>query len=70
MFVPDSTPVISLTAFQVLAIAMERAQGQCNFSSILQTALFSPLSMRNTSLLGESKCAFRGLNQTQLGEPA
>lgn len=73
LFLPETTPAISLVAFQILAAAMERAQNGShsgNFSTILQSTIFKPLNMRNTLLLSRENRALRQLNKSIQGEPA
>ncbi|KAH8660159.1 beta-lactamase/transpeptidase-like protein [Xylariales sp. PMI_506] len=49
-FLPDTTPIISNAAFQLLAFALESQIGQ-TFSEILTTQIFDPLNLTNTGLL-------------------
>lgn len=74
LFRSDTTPIVSYTAYQLLAFAMEkRSQGQ-SFSSVLKETVFEPLGMTSSSLLGDksnnqSIFAIGGLNMSQIGEP-
>ncbi|VUC30939.1 unnamed protein product [Clonostachys rosea] len=74
LFRPDTTPIVSYTAYQLLAFAMEkRSRGQ-SFSDVLKQAVFDPLNMTSSGLLGDksnnqSIFAIGGLNMSQTGEP-
>ncbi|KAM0430002.1 hypothetical protein ACHAPT_006008 [Fusarium lateritium] len=76
VFLPDTTPVVSYAAFQLLAFAMERQQeqkkGSNTWSSVLDDALLRPLNLISTGLLHPDDAdifAFEGLNTSQVGEP-
>lgn len=75
LFLPDTTPVISYAAFQLLAFAMERDNGggdsEGSWSSILQRSVFGPLGMTSSGLLADTTYVFApdGLNTSQIGEP-
>ncbi|KAL1619036.1 hypothetical protein SLS54_006887 [Diplodia seriata] len=67
-YLPDTTPLFSNAAFQLLASAMERTTAT-PFSSILQTRILTPLGMTRTALLaGASAPHPSGL--PTVGEPA
>ncbi|KAJ3938704.1 uncharacterized protein N0V96_011436 [Colletotrichum fioriniae] len=55
LFLPDTTPIISNAAFQLLALALEanklEGSGNTTFDSILATGVFGPLNMMNSGLL-------------------
>ena len=74
VFLPDTTPVVSYAAFQLLAFAMERGSGDgSDYSRLLDEAIFEPLNMGDTGLLSnemESVLGIDGLNLSQHGEPA
>ncbi|KAK3676744.1 hypothetical protein LTR78_003521 [Recurvomyces mirabilis] len=80
IYLPETTPIFSDAAFQLLAAALERETGKA-FAQILSGSIFSPLNMTNTSLLAGS--ATNGnlsspsqlygndlLNTSYVGEPA
>ncbi|KAK1480145.1 hypothetical protein CCUS01_00701 [Colletotrichum cuscutae] len=77
LFLPDTTPIISNAAFQLLALALEanKVEGSENttFDSILATGVFEPLNMTNSGLLSslqDAKVFARDLNVSATGEPA
>lgn len=74
---PDTTPIISNAAFQLLAFAIERSgKAKCNatsFESILSASFLQPLNMTNSGLLNSSSEAdvFGGAFKSKdIGEPA
>lgn len=75
LFLPDTTPVVSYAAFQLLAFAMERekkgGEVENSWSSILKRSVFQPLGMSSSGLLSDTTEAFAidGLNISQTGEP-
>lgn len=71
-FLPDSSPLVSYAAFQVLALAIERSSKTPNdsFVNIMKERVLSPLSMNSTGFLSKNSCSIRGLNMTKHGEPA
>lgn len=77
LFLPDTTPIISNAAFQLLALALEanklEGSGNTTFDSILATGVFGPLNMMNSGLLSslqDAKVFARDLNVSAIGEPA
>lgn len=73
IFLPDTTPMVSYAAFQLLAAAMQRdSNNATDFSDILQQVVFGPLNMTNSGLLNKDSDIFAadGVNLTQPGEPA
>lgn len=76
VFLPDTTPIVSHAAFQLLAFAMERSgkgSGGGDWKSFLEGAVFEPLNMTSTALLEhgmDDVFAIEGLNTSRLGEPA
>lgn len=76
VFLPDSTPIVSYAAFQLLAFAMERQdrhRGRKNsWDSVLDDALLHSLNMKSSALLCPDDTdvfAIDGLNLSQIGEP-
>ena len=64
--------MVSNTAFQLLAFALEKKNGKA-FSEILSATTLQPLNMTRSSLLGcKSSQVFgrQDLNVSQVGEPA
>ncbi|KAK8140031.1 beta-lactamase family protein [Apiospora sp. TS-2023a] len=73
VFHPDTTPMVSYTAFQLLAFAMTRHSGVDEYSTVLQEAVLDPLNMTSSGHLGpdvRDVFAYKDLNTTQQGEPA
>ncbi|KAI9899729.1 hypothetical protein N3K66_006190 [Trichothecium roseum] len=76
VFLPDTTPVVSHAAFQLLAFAVERSvkgDGGGDWKSFLEDAVFDPLNMTSTALLEhgmDDVFAIEGLNTSRIGEPA
>ncbi|KAH7148240.1 beta-lactamase/transpeptidase-like protein [Dactylonectria macrodidyma] len=76
VFLPDSTPIVSYAAFQLLAFAMQRESGRKGgvhtWASVLDKAILKPLNMTSSGLLCptmENVFALDGLNTSQTGEP-
>lgn len=76
IFLPDTTPMVSYAAFQLLAFAMQKENGHKrrnhSWASVLETTLLRPLNMTSTSLLWDNMTgvfAIDGLNISQIGEP-
>ncbi|EEU35573.1 uncharacterized protein NECHADRAFT_52335 [Fusarium vanettenii 77-13-4] len=76
VFLPDTTPVVSYAAFQLLAFAMERqtqhGRRENSWGSVLDDSLLRPLNMRSSGLLSPDDTdvfAIEGLNLSQIGEP-
>lgn len=71
-FLPDTTPIASYAAFQLLAFAMQRTNG-AEWSSVLEETLLNPLNMASSGVLNpENKDIFamESLNTSLIGEPA
>ncbi|KAM0553249.1 hypothetical protein ACHAPJ_007538 [Fusarium lateritium] len=75
-FLPDTSPVVSYAAFQLLAFAMQRSDGYGRdvdgWASVLQNTLLDPLNMTTSGVLrSEDKDIFAidSLNTSQIGEP-
>ncbi|KAF7541167.1 hypothetical protein G7054_g832 [Neopestalotiopsis clavispora] len=69
-FLADTTPIISNTAFQLLAYAIEARTGQ-SFSDYLAQSILEPLNMPQSGLLGADTQIFGDdLNLAAAGEPA
>jgi len=68
---PDTTPIYSFAAFELVAQAME-AQYNTSFADLLTERIFNPLKPEYTSLLSPNSSLFGdGLANTSLnGEPA
>ncbi|KAH6887495.1 beta-lactamase/transpeptidase-like protein [Thelonectria olida] len=75
IFLPDTTPVVSYAAFQLLAFAMQRDNhnrgSHKSWASVLDHTLLQPLNMTSTCLLSDATDVFAidGLNTSQIGEP-
>ncbi|KAK7409300.1 hypothetical protein QQX98_008540 [Neonectria punicea] len=76
VFLPDTTPVVSYAAFQLLAFAMQREcghrRGKRSWASVLENTLLRPLNMTSSGLLSAGMTdvfAIDGLNTSQIGEP-
>ncbi|KAH7148999.1 beta-lactamase/transpeptidase-like protein [Dactylonectria estremocensis] len=76
VFLPDSTPIVSYAAFQVLAFATQRENGRKGgvhtWASVLENAILRPLNMTSSGLLCPTMndvFAIDGLNMSQIGEP-
>ncbi|KAK8043754.1 beta-lactamase/transpeptidase-like protein [Apiospora phragmitis] len=73
VFQPDTTPMVSYTAFQLLAFALGRRSGVDGYSIVLKDAILDPLNMTSSGLLNpDMKDIFASmdLSMTQQGEPA
>lgn len=71
-FLPDTTPIASYAAFQLLAFAMQRIDG-AEWSSVLEDTLLSPLTMTSSGVLSPKNkdiFAMDSLNTSLIGEPA
>lgn len=71
-FLPDTTPIASYAAFQLLAFAMQRTDG-ADWSSVLEDTLLSPLDMASSGVLSADTkdiFAMESLNISLIGEPA
>ncbi|KAM0244944.1 hypothetical protein ACHAP5_005851 [Fusarium lateritium] len=71
-FLPDTTPIVSYAAFQLLAFAMQRTEGT-EWSAVLEKTLLKPLNMTSSGVLSpENKDIFAmdSLNTSLVGEPA
>jgi CubicO group peptidase (beta-lactamase class C family) len=71
-FLPDTTPIASYAAFQLLAFAMQRTGG-AEWSSVLEDTLLSPLNMTSSGVLSPGSkdiFAMESLNSSLIGEPA
>lgn len=68
---PESTPIFSHAAFQLLAVAVEAKSGK-PFSEVLTERVLRPLSVKSTGMLATNISIFGdGLRNTSLsGEPA
>ncbi|KAJ4186497.1 hypothetical protein NW767_008821 [Fusarium falciforme] len=76
VFLPDTTPIVSYAAFQLLAFAMEsqdrHGRRKNSWGSVLDDALLHPLNMKSSGLLCPDDTdvfAIDGLNLSQIGEP-
>ncbi|KAJ4327411.1 hypothetical protein N0V84_002182 [Fusarium piperis] len=76
VFLPDTTPVVSYAAFQLLVFAMERrnrdGRRTSSWGSVLDDALLRPLKMKSSGLLSPDDTdvfAIEELNTSQIGEP-
>ena len=67
VFLPGTTPMLSYSAFQVLAAAIE-AQQHSSFAQVAKSRIFDPLNMRDTTFL--TGCQDTGVNKSQPNEPA
>ncbi|KAB5580929.1 beta-lactamase/transpeptidase-like protein [Coniochaeta sp. 2T2.1] len=54
IFHPNTTPLFSHAAFQLLALALSSYTNTTSFSSLLSTTLLTPLNLNQTSLLSPS----------------
>ncbi|KAK9413683.1 putative Beta-lactamase-related domain-containing protein [Seiridium unicorne] len=69
-FLPDTSPVVSNAAFQLLAYAIQSHSGK-SFSETLSTSMLDALNMTESGLLGNDTQVFgQSLDQTFMGEPA
>ncbi|KAF2170655.1 hypothetical protein M409DRAFT_64310 [Zasmidium cellare ATCC 36951] len=72
VYLPDTTPIYSRAAFQLLAFALEAKCGQ-PFAQILQDRILAKLNLSSTSLLKNTSAPPFGhglSNSSTLGEPA
>jgi CubicO group peptidase (beta-lactamase class C family) len=72
-FLPDTTPVISNAAFQLLAFALEAQSNGADFEKIISGSVFRPLQMNHSSLYSSPSTGDlfgNGINDTAVGEPA
>ncbi|KAH8895799.1 beta-lactamase/transpeptidase-like protein [Thozetella sp. PMI_491] len=75
-FLPDTTPIVSNAAFQLLALALSEASSASHgkdFAEIMSTSIFQPLGMTGSSVLGSNNTSdifAGGLGSGVLGEPA
>ena len=72
VFHPDTTPMVSYTAFQLLAFAMARHSEVDDYATVLQSAVLDPLMMTSSGLLGPDMrhvFASKDLKLTQKGDP-
>jgi hypothetical protein len=76
VFLPDTTPIVSYAAFQLLVFAMQKesnhGSSHKSWTSVLDDTLLRPLNMTSTGLLSPDTTdvfAIDGLNTSQLGEP-
>ena len=70
-FLPDTTPVVSYAAWQLLVFAMQR-EGDDKWSSIIDGTLVNPLNMTSSGVLGhdiKDIFAMESLNTSIIGEP-
>jgi hypothetical protein len=73
LFHPDTTPVVSYAAFQLLAFAMQRRASASSFSDILSTSIFKPLGMKSSGVYRNDTddiFAMPHFNASQPGEQA
>jgi hypothetical protein len=72
LFLPDTTPINSNIAFQLLAFALEREVRNATYAQILEQAIFEPSNMTHSGLLGDVEWApFGGEVDSEAdGEPA
>ncbi|KAH8910589.1 beta-lactamase/transpeptidase-like protein [Coniochaeta sp. PMI_546] len=74
IFLPDTTPLFSNAAFQLLAFAITaRDNNTAKFSDILNTSILKPLNLTHTALLSPTNQATlfgTGLNPSSKGEQA
>ncbi|KAF6816878.1 beta-lactamase family protein [Colletotrichum plurivorum] len=76
LFFPDTTPVISNAAFQLLALALEAQSAQnetSSFEEILSAGIFNTINVSSSGLLqsmGKEKIFAQDLDVTAIGEPA
>ncbi|KAK6223854.1 beta-lactamase family protein [Colletotrichum tabaci] len=72
LFLPDTTPVISNAAFQLLVLALEAHNGNRTFEQVLSNGVFEPLRMTNSGLLTlvkNTQIFAQDLNGSAIGEP-
>lgn len=62
LFLPDTTPINSNIAFQLLAFALEREVENATYAQILERGVFGPSNMTRSGLLGHVKWATFGGN--------
>lgn len=70
-FLPDTTPVVSYAAWQLLVFAMQRDSDD-EWSSIIDETLLNPLNMTFSGVLGhdiKDIFAIESLNTSIIGEP-
>ncbi|KAF5707815.1 hypothetical protein FGLOB1_6719 [Fusarium globosum] len=70
-FLPDTSPVVSYAAFQLLVFAMQRSDGG-DWPSILDKTILQPLSMSDSGVLShgvEDIFAMKSLKTSAIGEP-
>ncbi|KAF5635966.1 hypothetical protein F52700_5279 [Fusarium sp. NRRL 52700] len=70
-FLPDTTPVVSHAAFQLLVFAMQRSDGS-DWPTILDKTILQPLNMRDSEVLShevENIFTKKSLNISAIGEP-
>jgi len=70
-FLPDTTPVVSYAAWQLLVFAMQKDSGD-EWSSIIEETLLNPLNMTSSGVLGhdiKDIFAMESLNTSIIGEP-
>lgn len=76
LFFPDTTPVNSNAAFQLLALALEAQNSQnetSSFQEILSAGILNTINMSRSGLLqsvGKEKIFAQDLDVTAIGEPA
>ncbi|KAK5710160.1 hypothetical protein LTR17_019103 [Elasticomyces elasticus] len=70
VYIPDTTPVYSNAAFQVLAFALEWSLGD-SFEHVLRRSLIKPLGLGTTDFLANVGTRdFNVANSSSVGEPA
>ncbi|OAQ78088.1 beta-lactamase family protein [Purpureocillium lilacinum] len=69
VFLPDTTPMVSYAAFEVLAAAMERSKSR-DFASLLQSSILGPLNMSRSGLRLADVFAARNNDLPAVKEPA
>jgi hypothetical protein len=72
IFLPDTTPIFSNAAFQLLAFALE-SRSSSTFTNVLAQSILNPLNLTQTGLLNTTNAdeVFgRSLNSSMLGEQA
>jgi CubicO group peptidase (beta-lactamase class C family) len=70
-FLPDTTPVVSYAAWQLIVFAMQKDSGD-EWSSIVERTLLNPLNMTSSGVLGhdiKDIFALESLNTSIIGEP-
>lgn len=72
LFLPDTTPIDSNIAFQLLAFALEREVENATYAQILERAVFEPSNMTRSGLLGDAEWTVFGgeVDIEAEGEPA